>query len=502
MNIPTNKVLLIAAPTSSGKSLLASKIAESSWNFQKLNTKKISLEVLEQHEEKYFQSELEQANLLLKKPIKTVKSLNVHCANHPDEEARALYHAVRKKMQQHEEELFTDLYTQYLIEVDEILAQGYNCVIDHNIFLDPYPFRHQIFLKLFSKYGDDFGILNVYTKFERLIKNNSYRNKQFINFAKEHKNPDEIDKKMSLVESHDGYTSIHYRQPLLILQNALLHYEFKQRPDEEDVVLERLEYHQFNLLINEIIEQQRRLLGFLVYYRYPLVYTNKFIDFALMTKELAKVDDIIQNQRFYITNKRCKFDYLITMNDETYDQLIHQSDALSNILQELKPWLCNKNKVKPMFQSSLQFKIELNKQIQSKTRAIVCSHIFMHFEPVEMDKLTMTMLKEVTEGKVSIFLNQANNLNWQGFVLQKNMDDVFTVSIYNGNIYSMNFANLDKNFLSSIFLKMSQMNIPYSDLQVVEHQDHSMSLDNLLDALFKKINEENKCKPLFNRSLP
>ena len=234
------KVLLINGPTSSGKSSIANLLCNSQFGFKKLNTKKIASDILKSHEKSFFSEELSRAAKLTKKTVNNVKTLNYFCENSNNAEIKALHEKTFEKVGLLIETLFRDLYDAFREETMSIISSGYSCVIDHNVFLDPYPFRCNKFFELFSDFGDNFRRLTLYTGMEKIFQNTLSRNHRFMEFAEGFSSWEAAFKKMEEEERRLGHTFLHYRQPVQIVQNWLLHYTLESKFDEKKEFLEKI----------------------------------------------------------------------------------------------------------------------------------------------------------------------------------------------------------------------------------------------------------------------
>ena len=146
------KILLVCSATSTGKSTLAQEICKAELNFVKLNTKLITHLTHEQLSKENFNSEMQEASLLLKSPIKTIREILLQSKIANDKNLLKIQYAIESKLKKSDpQDYFNALYQNYCLAVKDLIASGKNCVIDHNIFLDPYPIRKNIFIPLILK---------------------------------------------------------------------------------------------------------------------------------------------------------------------------------------------------------------------------------------------------------------------------------------------------------------------------------------------------------------
>jgi hypothetical protein len=410
VSLMAGKILLINGPTSSGKSSIANLLCESDFSFQKLNTKKIASDVLKNHEKKYFESDLKYASSLIGQPVPNVKTLTYFCENSENSEIYSLYQKVHKKIEEMSCSLFQELYTAFRDEAISLTSGGENCVIDHNIFLDPYPYRNQVFFKLFRDFGETFKSLTLYTNVEQIFQNNLRRNHKFIEFAEKFSSWKDAFEIMDAEESKAGQTFLHYRQPMQVIQNLQLHYRIRTDEDQNGELLEVIKREDFLSLISKIELAQSHLMGYLIRKGYPLVHSKGFLRFIDPRKTFLFVDQLKESECVYIYNKRFSHDFLVKNSWKNKLLSLEKKDLKGTPLEVLRPWL--------------QGKRPLGEDV-SRVAKIVSIENFL--EEKRLDSIFEEIFQSLLGGQVKSVVLQGLQIAKDGFSLSRKSSGKFCI---------------------------------------------------------------------------
>lgn len=312
----TEKVLLICAPSSSGKSLLSNIICESDLNFLKLNTKALDEKTRQEISAKYFSEELALASYYLKAPALTVMEIFQAAHNSQNPEWHNLCEKILEREKQFEKGMwFKYLYKNYFLEAQAILEKNKNCIIDHNIFLDPYPDRKNIFLKFFGDFGKNFKILRMFNSIENTLLNAVNRNKRFYDFVLSQPSGQEALRKTGVSNAQKGFSFLTFRQPLRLIENWASMYTLTTQKSLHATVLQELSGREFKSLLRVAHREQEKLLGILCLTGYPLAHVHKN-QLICLKKEHAYVTTMDTRDTIYVEEKRFEWDYSATVDND------------------------------------------------------------------------------------------------------------------------------------------------------------------------------------------
>lgn len=350
------KILLICSATSTGKSTLAKEICKAELNFIKLNTKLITHLTHEQLSKKNFNSEMQEASLLLKTPIKTIREILLQSRISNDKHLLKIQYAIECKLKKTDpQEYFNALYKNYYFAVQDLIENGKNCVIDHNIFLDPYPSRKNIFIEIFNQFEDHFKILNIYSNFESIISNTLTRNRRFYNLVSSEKSIINAEKRINHEDLTEGYSFSVFRQPIRVLENFASMYKIGYS-EEENQTLEKISGTVYNEMISIIKYEQEKLIGFIIYKNFPFTHikNEELID---LSREFDYLRSFPKLSFLSISEKRFNFNYQIINIQQLFED-----HNLNIIIQLLKNW---PNKQKKITLTNSLYKEEyLKKMVQ------------------------------------------------------------------------------------------------------------------------------------------
>jgi len=335
------KVLLICAPSSSGKSLLANLICESDLAFVKLNTKSIDEKTRKEISLKYFSNELESANRYSNEPIQTLMQLFQVTQNTHNKNLKAICNDVwNKEKSLGETYCFEHLYKNYFSGAQDIIKKGMNCVIDHNIFLDPFPKRKNIFLEYFAYFKQSFKILNLYNPIENTLLNVLERNKRFYSFVLDHISGQEAETGIRIQETNKGYSSSTFRQPLRLLENWASMYNIASTEPLDAQTIQQISGVDFQRLLDIAHYEQEKLIGFLCFKNYPIAHipVHELITFKDRYHYLSELS---KSPILYVNEKRFEYDYKIAV-DNDFNTNIKFNTKYKQIKALLKKWPMNK----------------------------------------------------------------------------------------------------------------------------------------------------------------
>ena len=293
-------VVLISGSSSSGKSTMAKLICDIDSSFIKINTKKININSEEEYSRKYFQDEIRASSELICKKLDKISDIFLESKIGKGLKLREIAKLLSRKLQNIAPQLYLEiLYKNYFKEADKILSEGQRCIIDHNIFLDPYDLRKDIFFRHFSGLGERLKTISLYVSLEKVILNNLERNQRFYGFLNS-RFPTDDNKK--IIEIHDkkmGFSHIVFRRPLRVIENFLSLYKVN---NNNEGCLQKLEIDDFNKIIEIALWEQEKLIGFLIYKNYPFshIQDEELINFRAdfnFIKELKCNEVCIYNHR-------------------------------------------------------------------------------------------------------------------------------------------------------------------------------------------------------------
>jgi hypothetical protein len=341
MPISYGKVLLICAPSSSGKSLLANLICESDLDFVKLNTKRIEEKTRIEISQKYFSDELEAANRCLNEPIHTLMQLFQITQNTRNKKLENICNNVwNKEKALGENYCFYHLYKNYFSGAQDIVKKGMNCVIDHNIFLDPFPKRKNIFLEYFACFKQNFKIMNLYNPIENTLLNVLERNKRFYSFVLDHESVREAEAGIRTQEANIGYSYSTFRQPLRLLENWASVYNIASTQSPDSLTFQQISGVDFQRLLNIAHYEQEKLIGFLCLKNYPIAHIHAH-ELTTLKDRYSYLSELAKSSILYISEKRFEYNYKISV-DNDFNTNIEFNKKYRRVKFLLKRWSMNK----------------------------------------------------------------------------------------------------------------------------------------------------------------
>jgi energy-coupling factor transporter ATP-binding protein EcfA2 len=306
-------VILICGPSSAGKSTLANLICELCPNFLKLNTKEININSEIEFSSLYFSKYLDQATKIINRKIYRINEIIIEQKKQNNKLLNYLYNSLLLEFQGLSEEKFLKiLYQNYFKEVETILAKGNKCIIDHNIFLDPFPIKKNIFLEFFKVFENDFKIINIYSNFENILLNTLERNKRFYHFLSNNNPINESTNQLIESDIKKGFSYYIFRQPLRTIENLSLLFKIDKNSDGK--ILQSIPAEDFKKMLTIVKYEQQKLIGFLVFKKYIFTHIEdkELIEFRC---DFAYINEISDNQDFlFIKEKRFLCDFQIITN--------------------------------------------------------------------------------------------------------------------------------------------------------------------------------------------
>jgi hypothetical protein len=318
------KVLLICAPSSSGKSLISSLLNNLDPNFVKLNTKVLAEKTRIEISQKYFAAELAAASEYFEQPIHTVMQLFQMAYNTQSVVIKAICDGIRRK-----ESFLGDaycyeyLYKNYFSGAQEIIQKPANCIIDHNIFLDPFPERKNTFLKYFSYFKDNLKILNLFNPIENTLLNVLGRNKRFFAFALTHKSGQKVENEICAQDTQKGYSFLTFRQPLRLLEDWASMYDISTIKSLYTPMIQQIKGEDFQSIINIAHYEQEKLIGVLCFKNYPASYIHSD-ELITLKKKYAYLSQIGKGSIVYISEKRFNYDYRVAVDHDIINNLFNK----------------------------------------------------------------------------------------------------------------------------------------------------------------------------------
>lgn len=355
-------VILICGPSSAGKSTLANLICELCPNFLKLNTKEININSEIEFSSLYFSKYLDQATKIINRKIYRINEIIIEQKKRNNKLLNYLYNSLLLEFQGLSEEKFLKiLYQNYFKEVETILAKGNKCIIDHNIFLDPFPIKKNIFLEFFKVFENDFKIINIYSNFENILLNTLERNKRFYHFLSNNNPINESTNQLIESDIKKGFSYYIFRQPLRTIENLSLLFKIDKNSDGK--ILQSIPAEDFKKMLTIVKYEQQKLIGFLVFKEYIFTHIEdkELIEFRW---DFAYLNEISDNQDFlFIKEKRFLYDFQIITNCNLREEdtnKLNLNKKLLDLRNEINSFDL-KHKI-----NSLINNIELNKSFSMK----------------------------------------------------------------------------------------------------------------------------------------
>lgn len=373
------KLLVICAPTSSGKSLLSSLLCKSSLNFIKLNTKAVDLQTRLEVSKTYFQKELEEASLIFGIKLQTAMELFTLCENENNPALERICERIRRiEASLPVDYCYDYLYANYFRAVLDIVENGKNCVLDHNFFLDPYPFRKNHFFRHFAPIKHNTRILQLYNLPENTLLNLVKRNEKFQSFISASQGGFEAEKSVLNESVLKGYSAINFRQPLRLLENWASMYAINQEESPVEGVLDKLSVRTLFQLVEIAKYQQEKLVGLIFAYSYPAPHIassrEHFFQDALELLNTLEVDGSV-----YIRDKKFEYDYFILIDND-----LLQKSKRAKIFKLLEEWPLGPVELYSLTQiekSSRNRKVDsLLQEIKKNQRYTLCKWVSENFD--------------------------------------------------------------------------------------------------------------------------
>jgi hypothetical protein len=455
-----SSIILICGPSSSGKSTLANLICKSYPTFLKLNTKQISINSEIEFSSVYFSEYLDQASKIIKKPIQKINEIFVEQKKQSNKLLDDLYNSIIQADQKIPQERFLEiLYRNYFKEVKIILARGNKCIIDHNIFLDPYPIKQNIFLETFKDFKNDFKILNIYSNFENVILNTLERNKRFYNFLSSNNSTNTSNDQLIDSDIKKGFSYYIFRQPLRVIENLALLFETDTNSNNK--ILQSISSEDFKKILTIVKYEQEKLIGFLIFKEY--IFTHiKDKELIELRSDLSYLKEVSNNKDIlHIKEKRFVYDFQILTDCNLVEENIDKLDMNKKILDLRNTTSTSKLKDKI---DSLFSNIKSNNSLSIKnfnTATINDSnnyplYIISSFSPNDIGTIDIIVNDIIGRiGKRLIIYPVAENLFVKMLINNENINCIKILTDYFEGLNNIlqNFDNFDNNliFLSKLY---------------------------------------------------
>lgn len=316
------RIFVISGPSSSGKSSIANMLCKFDTSFVKLNTKKINVNSEQMLSHKYFDKELDAASIIVGKKLINVSDVFGEAQKCINKALLDIAKTLSIKLSDLDPQIYLDiLYQNYVLEVEEILERGNRCIIDHNMFLDPYPLKKDTFFKHFRHFNGALTVLNIYNNFENIILNTLDRNKRFYDFVNTYQRTNSSKAELEQIDEQMGFSHLVFRQPLRIIENLFSMYRFTDTHSTK--TLQIIRGGDLQKMLDIAQYEQEKLIGFLVYKNYIFTHIS---DEELLSFKSDFIIPNITDQDIYVEDGRFRFDVqLIT------DYNLNNSDFLSSI---------------------------------------------------------------------------------------------------------------------------------------------------------------------------
>lgn len=453
-------VILICGPSSAGKSTLANLICELCPNFLKLNTKEININSEIEFSSLYFSKYLDQATKIINRKIYRINEIIIEQKKQNNKLLNYLYNSLLLEFQGLSEEKFLKiLYQNYFKEVETILAKGNKCIIDHNIFLDPFPIKKNIFLEFFKVFENDFKIINIYSNFENILLNTLERNKRFYHFLSNNNPINESTNQLIESDIKKGFSYYIFRQPLRTIENLSLLFKIDKNSDGK--ILQSIPAEDFKKMLTIVKYEQQKLIGFLVFKEYIFTHIEdkELIEFRW---DFAYLNEISDNQDFlFIKEKRFLYDFQIITNCNLREEdtnKLNLNKKLLDLRNEINSFDL-KHKI-----NSLINNIELNKSFSMKNFEIKTInnlnndplYIISSFSQNDLT-IVENIIKDITEriGNRLVLYPVAENIFIKILINNENINFIkIIVYFFEGlNQILKKFEDFDNNliFLSKLY---------------------------------------------------
>ncbi len=453
-------VILICGPSSAGKSTLANLICELCPNFLKLNTKEININSEIEFSSLYFSKYLDQATKIINRKIYRINEIVIEQKKQNNKSLNDLYHSLLLEFQGLSEEKFLKiLYQNYFREVKTILAKGNKCIIDHNIFLDPFPIKKNIFLEFFKVFENDFKIINIYSNFENILLNTLERNKRFYHFLSNNNPINESTNQLIESDIKKGFSYYIFRQPLRTIENLSLLFKIDKNSDGK--ILQSISAEDFKKILTIVKYEQKKLIGFLIFkeYIFTHIQDKELIEFRW---DFAYLNEISDNQDIlFIKEKRFSYDFQIITNCNLREEDTNKL-SLNKKLLDLRNEI-NSFDLKYKINSLIN-NIELNKSFSMKNFEIKTInnlnndplYIISSFSQNDLT-IVENIIKDITEriGNRLVLYPVSENIFIKMLINNENINfiKIIVYSFEGLNEISKKFEDFDNNliFLSKLY---------------------------------------------------
>jgi hypothetical protein len=234
---------------------------------------------------------------------------------------------------------FIQLYKNYFDECKKILQTKKNCIIDHNIFLDPYPDRKNIFFKCFLQFGKKFKILRLFNCIESTLVNLLNRNNLFYDFVFSHSSGKQASREAVACNTQKGFSFLAFRQPLRLIENWAAMYSFTLQQPLHGTVMQQISGRNFQRALNVAHTEQEKLLGILCFKGYPVTHVPN-PQLIHLAKEHSHLLQLSSQQSIYIQDKRFEWDYSVKIDNDLNS--LSLSTKYKKIMELVKAWPAGK----------------------------------------------------------------------------------------------------------------------------------------------------------------
>lgn len=513
----SQNVILIVGPSSSGKSSIANILTNTKYNFKKINTKKLENETVEEHSKFYYFKELSKATNISGKEIKNLKELLQISRTTEKEELKNLASDIFNNLPSNFNNFFYDiLYYKYFQQVLNILSEGYNCIIDHNIFLNEYGSKK--FLDIFSPLGKNFKIVEIFIPLSKGYSNLKSRNSIFYKFVNNFQSGNEAIQAIKEYEEIAGSTIISFRRPLMWLDTWSLMYELTTVENIKDssIILDKVKGMEIKEVIQSIIADQKKLIGYILLKNFP---TKFAIDESVLDlKSLDYLKNFKDEEEVFIVNKKFKHDYILKNSTHISLGISKDTNIIDNMVNELFPdasFAKDNNFINKEIEPTSITSIldDLEKDIIKKYKTTLSNNesnefnqnIYIKFineintknfiEVLDINNIKNSLIsfklaEELNRKSQIIVCLSKNNKYWEGFfimIFDKNTIGMLYINSKRRNLVDQDLALM---FVADLFISLKKIDSDYVTVKISEYSDENNNkilLQNLIHNTNYKI---------------
>ena len=449
-----NKVILLTGTSSFDQEVALQHILNNNSSFERLNQEAIFHKIVRDISREYFLKDIDLVEKVTGKRYDSYLDLLYFLQKINSKKLMQTFSTVKVKSQIANEVIIHRLYKEYFIRAKNIVNDGKNCIFIENIFNDPFPQRMDIFYDYFSRLGDNFKVINIYSNIEFIIAQTQTRNQEFIeHFSAQ----DDVQSAYeALVDaSINSGLSYTFQNPLFNFELYPMAFEISKDQSLRPQALEIIKAKELKLLYKQAIIEMKKIFGFIVLRSYPTFYQKASIINEIGSRFLY-IKDFADEDELYILNQRFVFDYIInlTQNSEIFC-------AVDNVINTC---LCNEafydtNSTKSSISCALKMNLDaieiypkvLTQVVQSIRDLIDSDRVYYINDVQNNDMSNFDLDKSLTlKWGLEYFFFLQTNIGWLPYVLlvQKNGK----VKLY----YNINAAKHERNliFINNLYINL------------------------------------------------